>query len=172
MDIDQSNFHSKGNEILILGIGNYLMGDEGVGIHFSRKLEEEPFFKDKNITILDGGTGGFLLVPYLEAHPHVIIVDATMDKKPLGTVSLLKPKFSSDFPSSLSAHDFGLKDMVEILTLFDKMPTVYLYTVTINEIKPMFIGMSKKVEEAIPIVLEKVKNTIKEIENGFVRHIG
>ncbi len=165
MNMNQSNFHSKGNDILILGIGNYLMGDEGVGVHFSRKLQKEGHFKDKKITILDGGTGGFLLVPYLESHPYAIIVDATMDKKPIGSVSLLNPKFSCDFPSSLSAHDFGLKDMVEVLTLFDRMPTIFLYTVTIHEIKPMHIGMSKEVEEAIPVVLEKVKETIKVIEN-------
>ncbi|MFV0531281.1 MAG: hydrogenase maturation protease [Flavobacteriales bacterium] len=164
MNLNQSEFHSNGHKILILGIGNYVMGDEGVGVHFVRKLESENTFKNKEITVLDGGTGGFLLVPYLEAHPYVIIVDATMDEQPLGTISLLKPKFSSDFPTSLSAHDFGLKDMVEILTLFDRMPVIFLYTVSIEEIKPMNVGMSKKVEEALPLVLEKVKNTVKEIE--------
>ncbi len=163
MNLNQDDCHSKEHKILILGIGNYLMGDEGVGVHFIQKIEEENLFKDKEITVLDGGTGGVLLVPYLETHPYVIIVDATMDQKPLGTISLLKPKFSSDFPSSLSAHDFGLKDMVEILTLFDRMPTIFLYTVSIENIKPMHIGMSKEVTQALPLVLEKVKNTVKEI---------
>ncbi len=165
MNLNQDDYHSKEHKILILGIGNYLMGDEGVGVHFVKKIEEENLFNnDKEITVLDGGTGGVLLVSYLETHPYVIIVDATMDQKPLGTISLLKPQFSSDFPSSLSAHDFGLKDMVEILTLFDRMPTIFLYTVSIENIKPMHIGMSKEVAQALPLILEKVNNTVREIK--------
>ena len=85
----QDDFHSKGNDILILGIGNYLMGDEGVGVHFINNLDQSKF--PENITFIDGGTGGFLLVPYLESHPIAILVDATMDGKEEGTISLLKP---------------------------------------------------------------------------------
>ncbi|MDR3272026.1 MAG: hydrogenase maturation protease, partial [Flavobacteriaceae bacterium] len=120
------SFYSGENDILILGIGNYLMGDEGVGVHFIKNLDTSKF--PENITFLDGGTGGFTLVPYIENHKTVILVDATMDGKEEGTITLLKPKFSQDFPVSLSGHNFGLKDMVEILTMTGKMPEMYLYT--------------------------------------------
>ena len=86
---------------------------------------------------MDGGTGGFSLFPISKVIAKVIIVDATMDRKETGTVTLLKPKFSNDFPLSLSGHNFGLKDMVEILTMFDRMPDIYLYTVTIDKMDPM-----------------------------------
>lgn len=146
-------FHHQNNSILLLGLGNYLMGDEGVGVHYIHSIIENNSFQ--NITVIDGGTGGFLLVPYLESHKIAIIVDATMDGKEEGTISLLKPKFSNDFPVSLSGHNFGLKDMVEILTLFDRMPEIFLYTISIKEMKPMVTELSPKVQAAIdPLHLE------------------
>ncbi len=118
------DFHSDGNDILVLGIGNYLMGDEGIGVQFIQNLDTAKF--PQNISFLDGGTGGFTLIPYIESHQKVIIVDATMDGKEEGTITLLKPKFSDDFPISLSGHNFGLKDMVDILSFMNKMPDIYL----------------------------------------------
>lgn len=154
-------FHNNGNDILILGIGNYLMGDEGVGVHFVNTLDESEF--PKNITFMDGGTGGFLLIPYLESHPVAIIVDATMDGKEAGTVSLLTPKFSNDFPLSLSGHNFGLKDMVEILTMFERMPDIYLYTVSIDNMDPMVTELSPKVQASLAVVKDKVLHLIEEL---------
>lgn len=155
-------FHNHGNDILVLGIGNYLMGDEGVGVHFVNTIDESEF--PKNITFMDGGTGGFLLIPYLESHPIAIIVDATMDGKEAGTVTLLKPKFSNDFPLSLSGHNFGLKDMVEILTMFERMPEIYLYTVSIDKMDPMVTELSPKVQASLAVVKEQVLRLIDELK--------
>jgi hydrogenase maturation protease len=157
-------FHSDGNNILVLGIGNYLMGDEGVGVHFINRIDPSKF-PDK-ISFLDGGTGGFTLIPYIESHPTVIIVDATMDGKELGTISLLTPKFSDDFPVSLSGHNFGLKDMVDIMTAFDTMPKIYLYTITIDKMEPMFMELDPKVEAAIEKVTQKIITLTHEIRSN------
>ena len=155
-------FHNNGNSILILGIGNYLMGDEGVGVHFVNKLTQSDFPED--ISFMDGGTGGFLLIPYLESHPVAIIIDATMDGKEAGSISLLKPKFSNDFPLSLSGHNFGLKDMVEILTMFDRMPEIYLYTVSIDNMDPMVTELSPKVEASLSQLKIKILDLIAELK--------
>ena len=68
-------FHSDGNDILILGIGNYLMGDEGIGVQFVKNLDTSRF--PEGISFLDGGTGGFSLVPYIKS------------KKPCRSVAIL-----------------------------------------------------------------------------------
>ena len=153
--------YAQGNDILLLGIGNYLMGDEGVGVHFINSLRADEL--PAGVTALDGGTGGFLLVPYLENHPIAILVDATRDGKPKGAISLLRPKFSDDFPVALSGHNFGLKDMVDILGFFNRMPDIYLFTVSIDEMKPMDISLSPQVEAAIPEIKKKVWALISEI---------
>lgn len=150
-------------KILILGIGNLLMGDEGVGVHTIRELEKISL--PENIDLLDGGTGGFHLLEYFQSYKKLVMIDATMDGKKAGTVKLIKPKFASDFPKALSAHDIGLKDLVESATILGSMPEVYLFTVTISEIKSMTMELSDEVKSAIPIVIEEIKTLLPTLSN-------
>jgi len=146
------------NDILILGIGNYLMGDEGAGVHFIKNLDDS--FFPPHISFIDGGTGGFTLIPFIENHQTVIMVDATRDGKKPGSITLLKPRFSNDFPISLSGHNFGLKDMMDIMSLQGTLPEMYLFTISIDKIEPMNIELSPEVEKAIreitPMIIDLV----------------
>ena len=144
----------KSNSILIMGVGNYLMGDEGIGVHLIQELAKREL--PEYIDILDGGTGGFLLLNCFESYPTIIFVDATMDGKPEGTISLIRPKFASDFPSALSVHDVGLKDMVEAVYLMDHVPDIHLFTVSIDKIDPMTTDLNKPVENSIPELIDAV----------------
>ena len=144
----------KSNSILIMGVGNYLMGDEGIGVHLIQELANRDL--PEYIDILDGGTGGFLLLNCFESYPTIIFVDATMDGKPAGTISLLRPKFASDFPSALSVHDVGLKDMIEAVYLMEHVPDIHLFTVSIDKIDPMTTDLNKPVEDSIPKLIDKV----------------
>lgn len=144
----------KSESTLVLGIGNYLMGDEGVGVHIIQHMAGLDF--PDHIDILDGGTGGFLLLGCFEAYSRIIFVDATMDGKEAGTISLIRPKFASDFPSALSVHDVGLKDMVEAVYLMDNKPEMYLFTVSIKEMKPMTLDLSEKVKASIPEAVNQI----------------
>ncbi|MDO9037638.1 MAG: hydrogenase maturation protease [Lutibacter sp.] len=144
----------KSNSILILGVGNYLMGDEGIGVHVMQEMAKINL--PEYVDILDGGTGGFLLLNCFEAYKTIIFVDATMDGKPAGTISLIRPKFASDFPSALSVHDVGLKDMIEAVYLMDEKPDLHLFTVSIEELVPMTIELSPDVKNAIPKIIEQI----------------
>ncbi len=149
--------------ILVLGVGNFLMGDEGVGVHFIHELIKRDI-NYENADILDGGVGGFALMSYFDQYDHVIFIDATMDGKLNGTISLIEPKFASDFPQAISAHDFGLKDMIESMYLLGKVPKLYLFTVSIPSIKPMTLELSPAVRGAIPELIKKVGALVKKID--------
>ena len=151
------------NKILILGIGNVLMGDEGVGVHAIKELEKESF--PPNVTLLDGGTGGFHLLEYLQEYPTIIMIDATMDGKPAGTISLIEPKFATDFPKALSAHDIGLRDLIESTAVLGELPKMYLITVKIDSIQSMQMELSPEIEKQIPAVVEKVKEVLNNLIN-------
>jgi hydrogenase maturation protease len=151
-------------KILILGIGNLLMGDEGVGVHIIKALQGKTF--PQNVELLDGGTGGFHLMAYFQEYENIIMVDATIDKKPAGTVSVIEPKFASDFPKSLSAHDIGLKDMIESVTILGTLPKIYLITVTIDSIQAMQMKLSDKVNDSIPEVIEKIYGLVSVVNNS------
>ena len=151
----------KSKSILVLGIGNYLMGDEGVGVHIVHKMDEMdlPDYLD----VLDGGTGGFFLMNVFDVYGTVIFVDATMDGKAAGTITKLKPKFAADFPTALSVHDVGLKDMIEALYLQEKLPDLHIVTISVIGIQPMTVEMTEDVEVCIPEAIEVILELGKEL---------
>ncbi|MBT8205961.1 MAG: hydrogenase maturation protease [Eudoraea sp.] len=153
----------KSGSILVMGVGNYLMGDEGIGVHIIQEMAKLDL--PENLDILDGGTGGFTLLGCFEAYPVIIFVDATMDGKPPGTLSLIEPRFASDFPNALSVHDVGLKDMIEAVYLMDEVPEIYLLTISIAELKPMTIALSEAVKSAIPQAIDKIIKLTEKIRS-------
>ncbi len=145
---------------LILGIGNYLMGDEGVGVHAINELSKDDYPED--VRLVDGGTGGFHLLSFFHDYDPLIIIDATMDDQPVGSVRLLEPRFASDFPRTLSAHDIGLRDLIETAILSAPLPKIFLITVSIHEIRSMVIDLSPEIARSLPAVIR----TVKEILSG------
>jgi hydrogenase maturation protease len=151
----------KKNKILVLGLGNYLMGDEGVGCHVIEYLEGLDY--SNQVDLLDGGTGGFHLMDHLVTHEHVILIDATLDDFPEGTIRVIKPKVSKDFPPNMSTHDIGLKDLITSLTLVEQLPDLYLVAVSVKDYDEMRITLSDKIKQTIP----EIKNKIDAIVEHF-----
>ena len=148
--------------LLILGIGNYLMGDEGVGVHFAQRLENEPL--PPGVDVLDGGTGGFHLTHYIEKYPAVILIDATLDDHPIGHIRLLEPRFSKDFPKAMSTHDIGMKDVIEAMLFMDKLPKIYLFAVSIESLQQQQVTLTPEIEA----VLLELKKKVVALANKLV----
>lgn len=144
--------------VLVLGIGNLLMGDEGVGVHAVRRLEREPL--PPHVTVVDGGTGGFHLLSYFRDFDPIVMIDATMDGRLPGTVSVVEPRYASDFPRTLTAHDIGLRDLVESAALLAMRPKVHLVTVSIGAMQPMQTSLSPEIEGAVERVAEVVRGLV------------
>lgn len=138
-------------QVLLLGVGNWLMGDEGVGIHIIQSLENQPPLF--GVRTLDGGTGGVNLLLELEGVRDVVMVDATRDGQAAGTVTFLQPRQVGDLPRGLGAHDFGLKDLFAAAALLEQLPNIHLYTVSVEELKPMCTELSPAVAAAVPEVV-------------------
>jgi len=146
--------------ILILGIGNILLGDEGVGVHVVRELEKLKL--PERVSVLDGGTGGFHLLSIFEQNKRMILIDAALDGNKPGTVTLLKPKYSKDFPKTLSSHDIGLKDLIESSALLGFMPEIALITISITENQPLKMELSEEIKNSIPEVIDLIIKLIDD----------
>ncbi len=151
----------KSESILVLGLGNYLMGDEGIGVQVVQEMAKWDL--PEYLDILDGGTGGFLLLSCFESYKKIIFIDATIDGREPGHIRLIRPRFASDFPSALSVHDVGLKDMIEAVYLMEHPPEMSLFTVSIDHISPMSLELSKEVRLSIPEVIRQVLDLAKEM---------
>lgn len=147
---------------LVLGIGNLLMGDEGIGVRAIEFLQQDVW--PEGVCLLDGGTGGFHLLDYLSSNEPLVMIDATMDGQPAGTVTTLRPKYASDFPRALTAHDIGLRDLVEAAQLTGALPDIDLVTVSIDEITPMRLTLSAPVQASLPAVRAAVRAALARQE--------
>ncbi len=146
--------------ILILGVGNLLMNDEGVGIQVVQELEKE---KITGADIMDGGTGGFHLLGFIQSYKTIIFVDAALDNFPAGTVRVLHPKFAKDFPKQLSAHEIGLKDLIDSTFMLGNMPEFYLVAISVKDFQDMGMDLSPEVTAAIPEATAKIRELVSSL---------
>jgi hydrogenase maturation protease len=140
---------------LVLGLGNVLMGDEGVGVHVVRALEQRVL--PEGVECLDGGTGGFTLLEPLENADRIVLVDAAADGHQPGTVTRTTPQFSRDYPPTLTAHDVGVKDLLDIFYIRGGSRDVVLYAITIDPRQPIAVSLSatgaKAAAKAVDLIL-------------------
>ena len=140
-----------------MGLGNVLMGDEGIGVHSIEYLREKEI--PDGVDLMDGGTGGFHLLSLFNQYDHLILIDATISDSTQGEVQILRPRFASDFPRSLTSHDIGLKDLVQTAELLHELPDIHLVTVNIKDLRNVGIGISENLGNS----LEKVYGAVHEI---------
>ncbi|MDD2763663.1 MAG: hydrogenase maturation protease [Opitutaceae bacterium] len=157
--IDPVTVRPAAAPVLILGVGNLLVGDEGVGVHAVRALEREAW--PAEVQIVDGGTGGLHLLGLLRSHPRVVLIDATRDGAPAGTVRSFKARVPADFPPALGAHDLGLRDLFAAAALLGPLPEIDVITVSVAELKPMTLDLSPPVAAALPEVARLVRELLK-----------
>ena len=106
--------------VLVLGLGNILLSDEGVGVRAVEELQHRYDCSDA-VDIVDGGTVGFELLPYFDERSHILIVDAVKaDNKPGTIVKIDDPP--AYFSSRTSPHQIGLADVIGLATITDNLP--------------------------------------------------
>jgi hydrogenase maturation protease len=112
--------------ILILGVGNPLRRDDGVGPAVIRRLSEQRERKGipPGTDIIDGGTDGLGLIEYFRKYKKVILVDAVEMGMPPGSIKIFTPEealFHSG-TDSLSTHGFGIPELINLARELDILP--------------------------------------------------
>ena len=150
------------SEVTILGIGNLLMGDEGVGIHALSTLQESYTFSPV-INFIDGGTIGIDLIPYFEECKKMIIIDAVDSQEKAGyIISLENEEIHYRFNTKLSLHHAGLSDVLSIIKLQEiRAPDMLLIGVQPEKVE-MGLELSKTVGDKMPQILKTITNKLKE----------
>ena len=109
--------------ILVLGIGNVLLGDEGAGVHAMRRLERD--CRHPAVQFADGGTLSFTLAGMIEASPALIVLDAAEMKATPGSVAVFEGERMDEFLGSerkRSVHEVGLLDLMALAALDGNLP--------------------------------------------------
>ena len=147
------------DKTLVLGLGNILMGDEGVGVYVIKALEQHTL--PIGVECLDGGTGGFTLLEPLENADRIILIDAASDGNPIGTITRTTPRFSRDYPPTLTAHDVGMKDLLDMFYIQGGTHEIVLYAITIDPQQPIRMSLSPEGEIVAAAAVERILEELR-----------
>lgn len=151
------------NKTLVLGIGNTLLSDEGVGVHVINQLIlENAFFPD--VLYMDGGTLSFTLAQSIESCDQLIVVDASEIKSTPGAVQVFENEAMDFFITNgnkKSVHEVGLVDVMSIAMLAGHLPSRR----ALVGIQPDSLDWgeypTEAVQQAIPLACEEVNRIIQ-----------
>lgn len=153
------------NDTIVIGIGNILFKDEGVGIYAAKYLEENYDFSP-NIDIIDGGTLGFKLMTYYQSYKKVIILDTVSIKDEAGSVYNLPADALMGLGSyRQTAHEVEVVEMLEICSMLDRMAEVNVVGMVPEDIESVDIDLTSTIKEKFN---DLVNATLKELQNSGI----
>jgi hydrogenase maturation protease len=141
-------------DTIVVGLGNLLLKDDGVGVHTIQALEKEAL--PPTVELVDGGTSTLNLLSYFMGCPKIIIIDALQAGLPPGTIYRLTPE---DIPryraEHLSIHDVQILDVVKMAALLGGQPEVVILGIEPLEIASG-LELTPVIEERIPALVQSV----------------
>jgi len=149
---------------VILGLGNILLKDEGIGVHVIKELEKKGL--PQTLEIIDAGTSGLEIIPSIKDTDTLIIIDAIKTDKAPGTVYRLKPE---DLPldpniKSLSLHQIGVLESLSIVKNLGKLPReVIIIGIEPKEIS-LGLELSQELKQKIPDIVNIILKEIHSLE--------
>ncbi|MES0350490.1 MAG: HyaD/HybD family hydrogenase maturation endopeptidase [Desulfobacteria bacterium] len=145
--------------VVVLGVGNLLLSDEGVGVHVANKLMEMDL--PPEVDVVEGGTDGFRLMNVVTGASRLIVVDAVKGGGPPGSIYRFDIEDAPTYPDEYktSVHQIGILEVVHLSELIGEAPETTIIGV---EPKSLDMGMElspeveAKVSRIIELVLEEV----------------
>jgi hydrogenase maturation protease len=136
---------SRNRRVLVLGIGNLIMGDDGAGVRVVQRLQQE-YLLPEEVDVMDGGTLGLDILPRLEGVERLIMVDAVETGMPPGTmVRLTGEELPIALETKVSPHQTGLKDLLAVSQLLGHAPA----EMVLIGVQPGDIGMGTDLTPAV-----------------------
>ena len=158
--------------ILVLGLGNSIMTDDGFGVKVVTTLSSRYRFQGP-VKLIDGGTLGLDLLPHLEEIETLLIIDALDMREAPGSVFRIEGEdVPRAFASKLSVHQMGLQDLLAVAELQGHVPT----NLVVWGVQPESIEMGTELTEAIgdkvmPVV-EKILEELTAMGITYVERTG
>jgi hydrogenase maturation protease len=149
-------------KVLVLGVGNILLHDEGLGVRAIEELEQGYTF-DSEVELVDGGTCGLELLDNLKGRDLLIIIDAMKNGGPPGSVYRLADReVPNHFNTRITPHQLGISDLLATLGLMDSLPTrLVLFGVEPGDLSTG-LGLSGPVEQGLAKVVAAVAAELAE----------
>ncbi len=145
--------------ILILGVGNTIQMDDGIGVHVIEAMKNKPL--PPNIELIDGGTLGYDLLGIIEGRKKIIVVDAVKGQQPPGTLYKFSPEDVPTDNNYDSLHQLGIIEAIRLAGLQDKAPDKTIIIGVEPEVIDWGLSLSDTVKQKIPQIIDMVMDEIK-----------
>ena len=143
-------------ELLVLGLGNVLLGDDGAGPAVIARLRAG-HLAPVGVRLSDGGTLGLSLLPYLEDARRVILVDAVAADAPAGTLVRLEgADVGPAVATRLSPHQVGVADLLDGARWHDRQPERLVLLGIVPQSIELGVGLSDPVRRSLPRLVDLV----------------
>lgn len=154
--------------MLVLGMGNVLLEDEGLGIH-ALKLLQQRYRVSADVEFLDGGTSGMSLIDQISSREHLLVLDAVQTGDPPGTlVKMQDQDVPVYFGTKVTFHQLGLSDVLASLELSDEQPEHVTVLGLVPESLEMSLDLSPHIQSRLD---ELVDAAAKELASlGYLLH--
>lgn len=149
-------------KIVILGVGNLLLSDEGVGVHVAHELMKLDL--PPEVSVVEGGTDGFRLLNVITGADRVIVIDAVKGGADPGSIYRFDVKDVRNVPSGFrtSVHQIGILEVIDLSVLIGKTPRTTVIGVEPKSLE-MSMELSPEVKEKIPRIIELVLEEVKRL---------
>jgi hydrogenase maturation protease len=153
---------NENNKVVIIGVGNLLLMDEGIGVHVINELEKQKL--PQNAGVYDGGTGGFKLIDLMHGARMIIFIDAVETGKAPGTITTFNPENVRSIyrEKKYSLHDTDLMEVIKMTELLDNPPEIEIVGI---QPKTINYGMtlSKELADSMSNIVSTVRKRIEEV---------
>jgi hydrogenase maturation protease len=150
-------------DALVLGLGNLVHADDGVGIHAVRRLENDSRLPP-GIMMLDGGTHGLGLLPYISGFRRILVIDALDVGETPGTVVRLEGNALDKLPGKPSVHQLGFADLMIALKLLgdtpDELVVIGVQPSSTEWSAELTPAVNESLDRLITAVLEQLKSWV------------
>jgi hydrogenase maturation protease len=147
---------------IVIGLGNILLKDEGIGVHVVNAVRERYTFSPE-VEILDGGTLGLDLLHYFEGRDQILIVDAVDFKKDAGYIGVIEDdNIPSALFAKLSVHHIGLSDVMFAAKLLDYKPLKIRLIGIQPQSLDVGLDMTERISSKMGELIDKIIMTLKE----------
>lgn len=155
------------NKVLVLGVGNSILSDEGLGVHLANRLTREEL--PSNVEIQDGGTQGLELLGYMEDVAKLIIVDCVKAGAEPGSIFRFEPDKVDVIPKQykISFHDLGIYDFLQIATAMEILPPTVILGMEPGKIEwgeELSAPVEAKMDKLRCFVMEEINSGLKLLE--------